>query len=74
MGATGADIEALVESLSDYDMDALLAKAKAAFDALPPAEQEAMRSAQRDEWVWAELELEGTTVIVMVPVEPPHAD
>ena len=74
MGATGADIEALVESLSDYDMDALLAKAKAAFDALPPAEQEAMRAAQRDEWVWAELALEGTTVIVMVPVEPPHAD
>lgn len=33
------------------DLEALLAKARAAFDALPPEEQEAILRAQRESWV-----------------------
>lgn len=49
-------------SLGSPKLDALLAQANAAFDALSPEEQQAHRRAQRISWVWGELRLSGYDV------------
>jgi len=41
--------------MSDDKLQALLAAAKARWDAMPPAEQEAMLQAQRESWVRGEM-------------------